>query len=271
MRPGGVRRLRTPATAVPGPTVSTVTASRRDPGPSPRGEQTRELIVATALRLFRERGYEATTMRAIAAEAQVSVGNAYYYFPSKQHLVQAYYGQSQGAHAAAARPCLETESAFQARLHGVLLARVDTMQDEKGFAVDFFRFAADPQSPLSPFSKESATAREMSIGLYEEVVHGAKGLKVPAELQESLPELLWLYQMGVVLFWIHDTSPASAKTYALVERTVPLVGKLVHLTRYRLLRGVLSDLLDLLRELGPIQGSAPGRLTDRERRSARSE
>ena len=41
---------------------------------------------ATALRLFRERGYEATTMRAIAKEAGVSVGNAYYYFGSKRDL-----------------------------------------------------------------------------------------------------------------------------------------------------------------------------------------
>ena len=260
-----MRRLGAPAVGDPGPTVSIVIAPRRDPGPSSRGEQTRELIVATALRLFRERGYEATTMRAIAAEAQVSVGNAYYYFPSKQHLVQAYYGQSQEAHAAAARHALDSEGAFEARLHGVLLARVDTMQDEKGFAVDFFRFAADPQSPLSPFSQESAAAREMSIGLYEEVVRGTKGLKVPAELRESLPELLWLYQMGVVLFWIHDTSPGSAKTYALVERTVPRVVKLVHLARYRLLRGVLADLLDLLRELGSIRVTHPGR------RSARSE
>ncbi|HLV73646.1 MAG TPA: helix-turn-helix domain-containing protein, partial [Vulgatibacteraceae bacterium] len=34
-----------------------------------KSEQTRRLIVETALRLFRERGYEATTMRAIAKEA----------------------------------------------------------------------------------------------------------------------------------------------------------------------------------------------------------
>lgn len=232
------------------PTVSAVTAPRPDSGPSPKGEQTREHIVATALRLFRDRGYEATTMRAIAAEAKVSVGNAYYYFPSKQHLVQAYYGQSQSAHAAAAREPLDHRSGFEGRLHGALRARVDTMQAEKAFAVDFFRFAADPQSPLSPFSAESSAAREMSVGLYVEVVAGAQGLKLPAELREALPELLWLYQMGVVLFWIHDASADSAKTYALVDRTVPLVVKLVNLARYRLLRGVMVDLLDLVRELG---------------------
>ena len=217
--------------------------------PSAKGEQTRERIVDTALRLFHDRGYEATTMRLIASEAGVSVGNAYYYFPSKQHLVQAYYDLSQDRHAAACRPVLGTQADLQGRLHGVLRARVDTMQSEKAFAVDFFRFAADPKSPLSPFSPESAPARAASVSLYAEAVAGAQALKVPPELREALPELLWLYQMGVVLFWVHDDSPGSARTYALVDRTVPLVVRLIGLARYRLLRGLVTDLLDLVRDL----------------------
>ena len=223
-----------------------MTAPRRE---SARGEQTRTLIVDTALRLFREQGYEATTMRAIASEAGVSVGNAYYYFPSKQHLVQAYYQASQDLHAEAARPVLARETTFAARLRGVLLARVDTMQSEKAFAVAFFRYAADPESPLSPFSEESAQAREMSTSLYAEALAGARDLKLPPGLREELPSLLWLYQMGVVLFWVHDRSDGAERTYALVERTVPIVVRLVGLARYRLLRGVVDDLLELVRDL----------------------
>ena len=225
-----------------------MTAPRREA--SSRGEQTRTLIVDTALRLFREQGYEATTMRAIAAAAGVSVGNAYYYFPSKQHLVQAYYAQSQDLHAQAARPALDRETGFEARLRGVLLARVDSMQSEKDFAVAFFRYAADPESPLSPFSEESGPAREMSTALYREAVTGAKDLKVPANLRAQLPSLLWLYQMGVVLFWVHDRSKGAARTYALVDRTVPMVVRLVGLARYRLLRGLVDDVLELVQELG---------------------
>ena len=43
--------------------------------PSTRGEQTRAAIAEVALRMFREQGYEATTMRAIAKEAGVATGN----------------------------------------------------------------------------------------------------------------------------------------------------------------------------------------------------
>ncbi|WP_236653709.1 TetR/AcrR family transcriptional regulator, partial [Streptacidiphilus melanogenes] len=48
-----------------------------------KSERTRALILETAMRLFKERGYEKTTMRAIAAEAGVSVGSAYYYYEGK--------------------------------------------------------------------------------------------------------------------------------------------------------------------------------------------
>ena len=56
-----------------------------------KGDQTKALILETALEMFRERGYEETTMRAIAEKAGVSLGNAYYYFRSKEYLIQAFY------------------------------------------------------------------------------------------------------------------------------------------------------------------------------------
>ncbi len=87
-----------------------------------RGEQTRQLILETALRLFRERGYAETTMRAIAKEAGVAVGNAYYYFDSKEHLIQGFYDRNQQAHRTAAEAVLSSERDFAARLRGVLHA-----------------------------------------------------------------------------------------------------------------------------------------------------
>ena len=68
-------------------------------------------------------------------------------------------------------------------------------------------------------------------------------------VKDELPELLWLYAMGIVLFWVHDTSEGTAKTYALIDRSVPLVGKLVNLTRYRLLRSAIEDVKLLLTEV----------------------
>lgn len=87
-------------------------------GKAAKSEQTRTLILETALRLFAERGYDKTTMRAIAQEAGVSTGNAYYYFSSKEHLVQGFYDRIAGEHAAAVRPVLTDEAELADRIRG---------------------------------------------------------------------------------------------------------------------------------------------------------
>jgi AcrR family transcriptional regulator len=213
-----------------------------------RSEQTRALIVETALRLFREHGYEATTMRAIAKEAGVSVGNAYYYFGSKEELIQAYYDELQDAHNAACRAVLDRESEFAPRLLGVLRARVDTMVPYHEFAGKFFKFAAEPTSPLNPFSAESGPARAAAVAIYREVVDGST-LKLDAEFKTELPELLWVYSMGIVLYWVHDSSPGCRKTYLLVDRTVPLVNRMVSMSRLPGFKSVTKELVQIIRDV----------------------
>ena len=58
-------------------------------------DATRRKLLERALKLFQQRGVEATTMRDIAKAAGMSLGAAYYYFPSKEALVFAYYESNQ--------------------------------------------------------------------------------------------------------------------------------------------------------------------------------
>jgi len=213
-----------------------------------KGEQTRELILSTALRLFREQGYGKTTMRAIANEAGVSVGNAYYYYGSKDHLMQAYYDLLQDQHRGVVEPILAAEKAFVPRLAGVLRAWLDVAAPYHEFAGTFFKTAADPRSPLSPFSDESRPARDASIDVFRRVIDGSD-LKLPGDLKSELPELLWLLQMGVVLFWVHDQTDDVRRTRALVDRAVPLVDRLLRLTRIPGVRGVTNDVVALIRSI----------------------
>lgn len=216
--------------------------------PAQRGEQTRRLIVDTAVRLFRERGYDKTTMRAIATEAGLSVGNAYYYFPSKDHLVQEFYLLITQDHRAAVAPRLAAPGPLDARLHAAMRALVDVMTPYHGFAGKFIRVASDPQSPLSPFSAESEPARKISQEIFREVVSGAT-TKIDPEVREELPELFWLLQLGVTLFWVYDRSPEQARTRLLIDRLVPLIDRLVALSRLRVARPVTREALALYRAL----------------------
>ena len=167
-------------------------------------------------------------MRAIAREAGVPTGNAYYYyyyFGSKEELIREFCARNQAEHEAACRPVLAAGTEFAARLRGTLRALIDVMSPYHAFAAKFFKHAAGPSNPLSPFSSES-TVRAAALALYREVFDGSP-VKLDPGLRAEPPELLWLYSLGIVMFWVHDTSPGCAKTYLLIDRTVPLADRLV--------------------------------------------
>jgi AcrR family transcriptional regulator len=53
-----------------------------------RGRRTRDALVAAARRVFAERGYAGTRMQDVAAEAGVSHGTVYTWFPGKDELLR---------------------------------------------------------------------------------------------------------------------------------------------------------------------------------------
>jgi AcrR family transcriptional regulator len=221
-----------------------------DAARTPRAEQTRAAIVTAALDLFRERGYDAATMRMIAERAAVSTGNAYYYFSSKEELIQEFYSRNQAEHLAACREVLATETDLTARLRGTVRALVAVMAPYHEFAATLYKYAAEPASPLSPFSPQSSPARQASIALYREVVEGSKA-RMGADVREQLPELLWLYSLGITLYWVHDRSAGCERTYQLIDATVEVVGQLVSASRLPVLRKTLADLLRVVDLLSP--------------------
>lgn len=200
------------------------------------------------MRLFRAGGYDRTTMRAVADEAGVSLGNAYYYFGSKEHLIQAFYDRVQAEHTAAVAEVLGRERGLVPRLEGLLQAWVTVAAPYHEFAGKFFSNAAEPTSPLSPFSEESRPVRGAALDLLTQVLDGAD-VKVAPRLRAELPELLWLMQMGLVLFWVHDRSEHQIRTRTLITQAVPLVDRLIRMTRLPVVRGLVDDVLDLVRTL----------------------
>jgi len=242
-------------------------------GRTGKGEQTRALILETALELFRERGYEDTTMRAIAERAGVALGSTYYYFRSKEALIQSFYGRTHEEHLAAVGGVLAEERTFRARLLGVMRAKLETIEPYHRFSGILFKTAADPESPLNPFSEESRPTREQATELFAEVVRGSEGLRMPPDLMAELPGLLWTWHMGIVLFWIHDRSPGRARTWRLMERTVELVARLVGLAGNPLLAPLRKLTLRLVRELRDDAAAPAGEAsgsTDADRLAAES-
>jgi len=215
-----------------------------------KGERTKQNILDAALELFREQGYEATTMRMVAKAAGVSVGNAYYYFASKDMLLQAFYREVHDAHVIAAQPVLAREKRLRARLLGVMLAKLEVIEPYHRFSALMFRSAADPRSPLNPFHPAGSDIRREGEALFASVIADTRP-RPPADLAAELPGLLWTYSMGMVLYWIHDHSPGRARTRTFIERTVDLTATAVRIAGNPLMRPLRRKALDLFRDLAP--------------------
>jgi len=228
---------------------------------SGRGERTRERILGAALELFRERGYDATTMRMIASAAGVSLGNSYYYFPSKDHLVQAFYWRMHIDRVEASRQGLVGERDLLRRLRLVMRARLDVVGPYHAVSGTLFRTAADPQSPLSPFSASSGSTRRASIDFLRSVVAGSDA-RIPRDVAPTLPHLLWLYELGLVLFWLHDRSEHQRSSYELVDDTTDAIVRLLSLANLPGLRALRKRLLHWVSDLIEEPPSLPPATTE---------
>ena len=218
------------------------------PRRGPKAVATKAKILEAALELFRERGYEAATMRAIADRAGTSLGNAYYYYGSKEHLIQAFYGRTHVEHVAAIGDGLDELKDLKSRLLWVMRKKLETIEPYHRFAGLLFRSASDPNSPLNPFSAESQPVRREATAVFARVVDGERG-PIARELRTELPNLLWLYHMGIVLFWVHDMSPDRRRTWRVMERTVDLIVKLVTVASLPLMGPVRRAILRVMPDL----------------------
>ena len=215
------------------------------------GEKTKEVILQTALELFRDRGFEVTTMRDIAKAAKVATGAAYYYFPSKEAIVAAYYDQVQRLHAEKAREELKGKAELRERLGAVMHSKLEILKDDRMFMGALFRYTGDPEHPLSVFGKGTQPQRSQSVAIFQEAVASAN---VSEELQQLLPWALWLGHLGMILFFIYDESEGQQRTHKLVDGILDLLIQFVELTSSALVRPFVqpfqTKILVMLREAG---------------------
>ena len=76
-------------------------------------------------------------------------------------------------------------------------------------------------------------------------------MRVAQDLRTYLPRLLWMYQMGVILFWIHDRSVGQKKTGQLLAKSLDVVVRLIQLAGLPLtrpLRKIVIELMDTVWE-----------------------
>jgi len=99
--------------------------------------QTRDRIIASALRLFLERGFEGATLDAIAETADVARRTLFHYFDSKEAIVQALQSDVEEAFRAALDEVPLHLSPIDA-VRSALLAMIGRYESEEAIAIDQF-------------------------------------------------------------------------------------------------------------------------------------
>jgi AcrR family transcriptional regulator len=207
------------------------------PKTTKKSTATKAHILRTALGLFQEHGFEKTTMRMIAEACDLSLGAAYYHFKTKEELVLHFYGETGVEAREHNEAIIAGGKDYKKRLNALLHFKFTQMEPFRELATVLARQATDWRNPLSPFSPDTRPMREEAIGLIAEVLEGSD-IKVAKSLRPQLPKILWLYQMGVILFWMNDRSPGQRRTEELVDLSLALVHRLLQASTLPFMRGV---------------------------------
>ncbi|MDR3773139.1 MAG: TetR family transcriptional regulator [Terracidiphilus sp.] len=212
-----------------------------------KSEATRARIFEAALRVFRERGFHAATMREIAAEAGVALGAAYYYFDSKNAIVMAFYEQAQQKMLPELERTLASSRTLESRLRAIIQQKFETFAPNRAL-LGALSAHIDPDHPLSPFSAATAGIRDRDTAFFERAI-GESGVRLPPSILPYLPRLLWLYQMGLMLFWVYDKSARQARTALLFDKTLAMMLLLIKLAGVPLLRPLYRPAGELLKAI----------------------
>jgi len=219
-------------------------------------DATRENILTSALKLFRVKGFEPTTMRDIAKSAGLSLGASYYYFKTKEAIVMAYYDRVQAEHTALAIPAMRKAKDFRARLGVAMHTKLDIIKDDRRLLVAMFRYGGDPDHPLSWFGPATKKQRELAMEIFEAAIGDEK---LPKDVRMLAPRLLWTAHMGMILYFLNDRSAGQKKTRALVDGGLDLLVQAFSMSSAPLLQPMVkpirSKIVKLLEEAELVESS----------------
>lgn len=214
---------------------------------TPKSEATRARILEAALRIFRERGFQPATMREIAAEAGMALGAAYYYFDSKDAIVTAFYEQAQQQMEPEIERILDTRRTLESRLRGIIGYKFEYFTPNRSL-MSSLSAHIDPSQPLSPFSAATAHIRNRDIAFFARAVSDSR-VHLPPTILPYLPRLLWLYQMGLMLYWVYDRSAKQSTTALIFDKTLGMMLIMIKLAGIPLLRPLYRPAGELLKAI----------------------
>jgi AcrR family transcriptional regulator len=196
------------------------------------GRAARRRLYESAIAVFAERGYEAATLRDVAARAGVSSTLLYRYFPSKRAVVLALHDELLDRFAAAA----DTPAAgrWRERFVDALELELQVLKPHRTILRALVPMLVS-ESDEGLLGSRPTGSRARVQAVFARAVTEATDAPAPA-LAAALGRVLYLAQVGVVLWWLIDRSPgqrATSALVALVRHVLPSAGLALRLMPVR--------------------------------------
>jgi len=153
----------------------------------------------------------------------------------------------QEEHLALARQAFGQARDLRGRLAAALHTKIDVMAQDRALLRALFRYGGEPDHPLSWFGPATRDQRQRCIDLFAEALAGER---LPEDVRNAAPVLMWTLHMGILLYFLYDSSPGQRRTRKLIDASVGFVVDAKRVAVSPLLRPVRKRVFTILREAG---------------------
>jgi AcrR family transcriptional regulator len=201
--------------AVPRKAAAKKRASRAD-----KKDATRRRILDAALTLFESKGYDQTTTKAIAKRAKIAEGTVFNYFETKDDIAL-YFFELEVDHAidAVRANSALAKAPLEERLFALVQYQLDYLQPYERFISAALVQSLRPESQLA-ISVRALALRNRYLAFVRDLIDDALPDGRSSTFAWLAPQVFWIYYVGVLLFWLHDTSAGKQRTLAFLDRSL---------------------------------------------------
>lgn len=213
------KRLPAPAKRRPRP------ARAAKPAPGRRAqnkEVTRQRIVTAALHLFETKGFQATTTKQIAKRAGIAEGTVFNYFETKEDIALHFFEREVDHAISVVRNRKSLRNApLEEKLFALVQSQIEFLAPYEQFIGSAFVRALQPSSKLA-FGVQAFALRTRYLAFVQELIEESLPANGANAMTWIAPQAFWIYYLGVLLYWLHDTSPDKERTLAFLDRSLQL-------------------------------------------------
>ena len=187
-------------------------------------QQTRADILDAALTVFSEKGYAATRLEEVAAEARVTRGAVYHHFVNKSGLYLAVIDDAERSAQLAVDEAIEEGGSFREILERILSAGFEMLENDVRYRKAFALTQETRRlEPVQTRSRQQAVGMVDAIAEYMKV--GIQQGEVRADADpENLARAFLAYQNGMAELWLANPGAFSMKKQATALADLLLTG-----------------------------------------------